>query len=112
MDYPLDYTVNLRVPLANVTEMLKNYAWYDAASPSPFTANPADPFRTFDSLATEVGYILMSRAQQGSVIPWKADISIADPVSGGVPTLICSPYISTAQLSIECKQLIKVRNTT
>jgi len=111
-DYPGDYTVNLRVPSGNATEMLKNYSWDLSGSPSPFTANSSDPFRTFDSLATEVGFILMKKAQEGSVIPWKADISIADPASNAVPTLISSPFISTAQLSIECKQLIKVRNVT
>lgn len=112
LDYVADYTVNLRVPSGNATDMLKNYDWTTTASPAPFTATSSDPFRTFDSLATEVGYLLMSKAQYGSVIPWKADISIADPATNADPTLISSPYISTAQLSIECKQLIKVRNTT
>jgi hypothetical protein len=112
VDYPADYTVNLRVPSANSTDMVKNYDWSSASSPSPFTANSGDPFRTFDSLATEVGSILMNKASFGSVIPWKADISIADPATEAVPTLISSPFISTAQLSIECKQLIKVRNVT
>jgi len=114
-DYPADYTVNLRVPSGSVTNMIYNYNWAWSSSTeggAPFTANSGDPFRTFDSLATEVGYMLMGRAQYGSVIPWKADISIADPASNAVPTLISSPYISTAQLSIECKQLIKVRNVT
>jgi hypothetical protein len=92
--------------------MLKNYSLATTSSPSPFTAISSDPFRTFDSLATEVGYILLAKAQYQSVIPWKADISIADPASNAVPTLISSPFISTAQLSIECKQLIKVRNVT
>ena len=108
--------MNLRVPSANATDMVKDYAWYGSASPLPFTAVSSDPFRTFDSLATEVGYVLMNKAQYGSVIPWKADISIADPNDNAdpnaTPTLISSPFISTAQLSIECKQLIKVRNVT
>ena len=92
--------------------MVDTFQWSASASPSPFTAVSSDPFRTFDSLAVEVGAILLSKAQYGSVIPWKADISIADPATNAVPTLISSPYISTAQLSIECKQLIKVRNVT
>lgn len=111
-DYPGDYTVKLRVPSGNSTDMLKNYSSTDSTSPSPFTETSTDPFRTFDSLATEVGFILMAKAQNRSVIPWKADISIADPATNADPTLISSPYISTAQLSLECKQLIKVRNVT
>lgn len=112
LDYPGDYTVNLRVPSATSTDMLKTIDWTATDSPSPFTAISTDPFRTFDSLANEVGYVLMQKAQYGSVIPYKADISIADPASNAIPTLISSPFISTAQLSIECKQLIKVRNVT
>ena len=111
-DYPADYIVNLRVPAANATDLVETFGWTNSVSPSPFTADPVDPFRTFDSLAGEVGNILLSRAQYASVIPWKADISIADPATNAVPTLISSPWISTAQLSVECKQLIKVRNVT
>lgn len=112
VDYPADYTVNLRVPSGVSTDMDKTFAYGSSSSPSPFTAVSSDPFRTFDSLATEVGYLLLNKAQYVSVIPWKADISIADPATNAAPTLISSPFISTAQLSIECKQLIKVRNTT
>jgi len=112
VDFPADYTVNLRVPSGVATDMLQNFNEQTTASPSPFTATSSDPFRTFDSLASEVGYILLTKAQYCSVIPWKADISIADPATNASPTLISSPWISTAQLSIECKQLIKVRNTT
>lgn len=111
-DYPADYVLNLRVPSANATDLVETFTYHGAASPSPFTATSTDPFRTFDSLAVEVGNLLLSRAQYASVIPWKADISIADPATNAVPTLISSPFISTAQLSIECKQLIKVRNVT
>lgn len=111
-DYPADYTVRLRVPSANATDMLKTYASSATVSPAPFTESSTDPFRTFDSLATEVGFILLAKAQNRSVIPWKADIAIADPATNADPTLITSPYISTAQLSLECKQLIKVRNVT
>jgi len=112
VDYPGDYTVNLRVPSGSVTAMEGTYDNSTSVSPSPFTAVSTDPFRTFDSLATEVGFILMVKANDNSVIPWKADISIADPATNAEPTLISSPWLSTAQLSIECKQLIKVRNVT
>jgi len=111
-DHPEDYTVNLRVPAGSSTAVDPYFVRDTTSSPSPFTAVSSDPFRTFDSLATEVGYILLTKAQVLSVIPWKADLSIADPATNAAPTLISSPFISTAQLSIECKQLIKVRNTT
>lgn len=112
VDFPGDYTVYLRVPAANATDLVDSFDWTQPSSPSPFTSDSADPFRTFDSLAVEVGCVLMSKAQYGSVIPWKADISIADPATNAVPTLISSPWLSTAQLSLECKSLIKVRNVT
>jgi len=112
MDYPADYTVNLRIPAGSVTTDDQSFSRSATVSPTVFTAVSSDPFRTFDSLAIEVGFILMSKAAYLSVIPWKADISIADPATNAAPTLISSPFISTAQLSIECKQLIKVRNVT
>merc|ERR1719253_357103 len=113
VDYPGDYTVNLRVPSNQATSAMEaTYSNTQSESPAPFTAVSSDPFRTFDSLATEVGFILLVKANDNSVIPWKADIAIDDPATNAAPTLISSPWISTAQLSIECKQLIKVRNTT